>query len=1264
MGKNRVRFNERARAAKKGQKPVAAEVPEYDPNAAILDPTVLAKVSEVSKPKDEPLPEGMSKKKRKRFEQFVAKKEKKEERVQLLEKLSTSSFDHQLLQSSARLGTAKLSKKEALSRALLEEKMGLTPSVDLYVHRKHEAKQAEDAAEDAMDVDFAPSSSSRSAVQTVDFSGPGVKSIVSLGASANSSDLDEVTDAPPSKKRKKNKKRKSETPDEPALAAGSSCRIDDSDSDMEPIPVISGGSTKQKVYVIPDRDPAIAEARMNLPVVQEEDRVMETINSNSVTVLCGETGSGKTTQVPQFLYEAGFSHAESDFPGLIGVTQPRRVAAVSMSQRVGQELNRIDHVSYQIRFEKTTNPNTRIHFMTDGVLLKEVSQDLLLSKYSVMIVDEAHERNMNTDILIGVLSRVVTLRETLSKEWAAKKATAERLGTPFSDPRVTPLKLIIMSATLRVSDFTLNTRLFPMPPPVINVQARQFPVTVHFNRRTPDNHILEAYKKVCKIHKRLPPGGILVFMTGQNEIYDLVNRLKKKFPAKEAAAVEVEPVTGSAKGKRGKKGKAVQPPSKVAIVHDEPKDDASATLEDRMAEMDTGLVRRATVSSEARAVESQSKRGDTVQLKPTEGLSAPSPASAAGTEAEEDLEEFLLSEDEDDMDADLDDDFDPAERDDYADGDSDDDDDEPAAPLHVLPLYSLLSTDQQMRVFDKVPEGHRLCVVATNVAETSLTIPGIRYVVDCGKVKEKVYDSSTSIQNFVVNWTSKASADQRAGRAGRTGPGHCYRLFSSAVYEHQFQQFSDPEVLRMPIEGVVLQLKAMNIDNVINFPFPTPPNRSDLAKAEKMLQSLGALDANGKVTPVGVKMSQLPIHPRFAKMLLLGMQGGLIEYAIAVVAALSVGEMFVSMTELQRAAQEEGDGSKKPPEAKSEEEEEGKDDGAEEGQGAKEMLMAKVINKFAGPKRTSDALFYLNLVGAFEYAGGSPQFCQQNHLRLKAMLEIRALRKQLTAMVQTINPSLTVTMNPRMAPPSETQTILLRQLLLAGFADHLAIPHPNPPILYGNGPKRVFFQTMLNDQPTCIERTSLLASHRPEALVFTHLQQGTSFVWMKCVTAVDLEWVASVCKPMCVFGKPMEIPPPKYDAKSDTIMANVVPTIGTHAWELPMTVMPLTKAPAVYLWFARFLLEGIILPALKPLAPHFSTQPQCLTKETYRGQKKVVELSQQLIGKHVHSKSALLKQWAVNPRYLLDAVLLWVNPEVADQVRAQWPPTKKPLKFV
>jgi ATP-dependent RNA helicase DHX37/DHR1 len=305
---------------------------------------------------------------------------------------------------------------------------------------------------------------------------------------------------------------------------------------------------RRKVVLV-TRPHEIENARLLLPIVTEEQPIMEAVLLNTVVVICGETGSGKTTQVPQFLFEAGFGSPESgtlhtellfrlqsyyvaDNPGMIGVTQPRRVAAMSMASRVAHELSLpSSRVSYQIRYDATVSPSTSIKFMTDGVLLRELASDFLLSKYSVLIVDEAHERSMNTDILIGVLSRVVKLRDSM---WREGKDIKVRSTRALCDSRLTysqPLRLIIMSATLRISDFVENTTLFATPPPVIEVPARQYSVTVHFNRRTVSDYVNEAIRKASKIHARLPPGGVLIFLTGQNEISGVCKRLEERYGA-------------------------------------------------------------------------------------------------------------------------------------------------------------------------------------------------------------------------------------------------------------------------------------------------------------------------------------------------------------------------------------------------------------------------------------------------------------------------------------------------------------------------------------------------------------------------------------------------------------------------------------------------------------------------------------------------------------------------------------------------------------
>eukprot|EP00003_Mantamonas_plastica_P028932 TRINITY_DN676_c0_g1_i9.p1 TRINITY_DN676_c0_g1~~TRINITY_DN676_c0_g1_i9.p1 ORF type:complete len:646 (+),score=251.67 TRINITY_DN676_c0_g1_i9:1211-3148(+) len=437
---------------------------------------------------------------------------------------------------------------------------------------------------------------------------------------------------------------------------------------------------KQKFYITVNRTEEIQEQRKQLPIFGEEQVIMETIGEHNVVIICGQTGSGKTTQVPQFLYEAGYgtNDPRSDNPGRVVITQPRRVAATSTASRVADELNvKIGTtVGYQVRYDTRVNDDTALVFVTDGVLLKEIQSDFLLSRYSAILLDEAHERNLNTDILIGLLSRSVHMRN---------KMASQNKCYPNTKEQVRPLKLIIMSATLQIEDFTNNTNLFVKPPPVLEIEARQYPVTIHYAKETKEDYVNEAIKKVAKIHRRLPPGGVLVFMPGQADIEVVCRKLKKKFPGNNTSS----------------SSSSSSHTTNNSDDHENDDEDVDFTLD-------------------------SAQKGE-------EDL----PMDEVDKELQEEIDGYSSGEDDS------------------------------VGGLHVLPMYSMLAVDLQRRVFQEPPEGKRLVVVCTNVAETSLTIPGIRYVVDSGKVKEKSYEHHTGINKFVINWISQASAKQRAGRAGR-----------------------------------------------------------------------------------------------------------------------------------------------------------------------------------------------------------------------------------------------------------------------------------------------------------------------------------------------------------------------------------------------------------------------------------------------------------------------------------------------------------------
>ncbi|OGM50273.1 DEAH-box RNA helicase (Dhr1) [Aspergillus bombycis] len=846
----------------------------------------------------------------------------------------------------------------------------------------------------------------------------------------------------------------------------------------EPLPaelqVTKGNPYRKAFHVQVDRSEDIQNARLGLPVVGEEQKIMEAIYNNSSVVIWGATGSGKTTQLPQFLFEAGFGNPDSPNPGMIAVTQPRRVAAVSMAKRVGDELGQFsDQVSYQIRFESTVSKKTAIKFMTDGILIREIADDFSLSKYSIIVIDEAHERSVNTDILIGMVSRIVDLRKAMSEE----------------DPAVKPLKLVVMSATLRISDFTQNPNLFRQgPPPLVQAEGRQYPVTVHFSRRTRRDYVEEAYRKVSRGHRKLPPGGMLVFLTGQNEIRELSKRLKQAFkPTQRGGETE----------------------AKVQISAN----DAPLEAED----LDIGDADLSNVGNE---------------------------------DDDSDLEITGLDNDDDD-----DDGFDLGEE---AMGSS--------TRVHVLPLYSQLPTKEQLRVFEPPPEGSRLIILATNVAETSLTIPGIRYVFDCGRAKEKQYDLDTGVQKFQVNWISKASANQRAGRAGRTGPGHCYRLYSSAVYENEFAQYTDPEILRTPIEGVVLQMKRSG-------------------ESEKLLKNLGALSSDGKVTQIGNRLSTYPLSPRFGKMLHIGHQHGCMPYVIALVAALAVGDLFVPENQVDPSPK--GDDREKDTVYTN------KDRLEDTVREQRHKDYARAHRLWSQYDDTSDALKFLSAICAYGYASDGESFCEKMFLRGKGFKEATQLRSQLTDIVRANNPGVIGAYQPRLPQPSEKQIKALKQIVTAGFIDNVAIRadlSPVPPEMHRT-PKRAIdvpyltlFKsregpaTELDEKAVYVHPSSILASlspkEMPQYIIYSHLQQASPSLVstevpkvrmfpLVCPSGLQLSAIAQGT-PLIEYGKPIGkaelidgIPP----RRACWVIPSLVSEPGRGGWPLPAKKVVQKKDP-------------------------------------------------------------------------------------------------------
>ncbi|GAU30239.1 hypothetical protein TSUD_67910 [Trifolium subterraneum] len=488
-----------------------------------------------------------------------------------------------------------------------------------------------------------------------------------------------------------------------------------------------------------------------LPIVQYEDKIIETVENNSITVIIGETGSGKSTQLSQMLHRRGYSK--------IAVTQPRRVAAVSVSRRVAQELGVQlgEEVGYAIRFEDRTSHNTRIKYLTDGVLLRESLADPELNDYSVIILDEAHERSLNTDILMGLMKRLVKHRSS-------------------------NLKVLITSATLdgdKVSKFFRDC-------PVLNIPGKLYPVEVLYSKERPVSYLDAALKTAlgigfADIHVRQPEGDILIFMTGQEDIEKLVSK-----------------------------------------------------LEDKVRALDEGSCMDAIII-------------------PLHGSLPPELQASISLLFFYKFIRFLET-----------------------------------SKDSVL-LHGFGKKMTEVRVFSPPPPDCRRIIVATNIAETSLTVDGVVYVIDSGYVKQRQYNPSSRMYSLDVVQISKVQANQRAGRAGRTRPGKCYRLYPSQIYHDEFLDVTVPEIQRSSLAGSVLYLKSLDLPDIdiLKFDFLDSPSSESLQDALKQLYLIDAIDENGAITSIGRKMAELPLEPSLSRTLMEANNYGCITEALTVAAMLS-----------------------------------------------------------------------------------------------------------------------------------------------------------------------------------------------------------------------------------------------------------------------------------------------------------------------------------------------------------------------------------------
>ncbi|MFC1443460.1 ATP-dependent RNA helicase HrpA [Streptacidiphilus sp. N1-10] len=630
----------------------------------------------------------------------------------------------------------------------------------------------------------------------------------------------------------------------------------------------------------------------SLPVSARREDILEAIRDNQVVIIAGETGSGKTTQIPKICLELG-----RGVRGLIGHTQPRRIAARTVAERVaeelGTELGRT--VGWKVRFTDQVGPETAVKVMTDGILLAEIQNDRLLRQYDTLIIDEAHERSLNIDFILGYLKQLLPKRPDLKLVITSATIDPERFARHFADPRSGEDAPII----------EVSGRTYP-------VEVRYRPVIEEGDEETEDgpDRDRDQVQAICDAVDELGregQGDILVFLSGEREIRDTADALEKQ------------------------------------------------------------------------------------NLRFTE----------------------------------------------------------------IVPLYARLSSAEQHRVFQ--PHNGRRIVLATNVAETSLTVPGIRYVIDPGTARISRYSHRTKVQRLPIEAVSQASANQRKGRCGRTSDGICIRLYSEEDFLSR-PEFTDPEILRTNLASVILQMTAAGLGDIGAFPFLEPPDRRNIKDGVDLLQELGALQTSGRVntlTPVGRKLSALPVDPRLARMVLEAEKHGVVREVMVITAALSIQDPRERPVEKRAHA---------------------------------DQLHAR----FTDP--TSDFLTYLNLwryLKDQQKALSSSQFrrmCKSeflNYLRIREWQDIDAQLRQVAR-------SLEIELGH---PADEVDGDAVHRSLLAGLLSHIGLK---------DAEKQEYFGA--RSAKFAIFPGSALFKKTPRWVIAAELVE-TSRLWARIAAKVEPEWI-------------------------------------------------------------------------------------------------------------------------------------------------------------
>jgi len=620
----------------------------------------------------------------------------------------------------------------------------------------------------------------------------------------------------------------------------------------------------------------IKEQRESLPVYKFRKQLLDAIAAHQLLIVVGDTGSGKTTQLTQYLAEAGYANN-----GMIGCTQPRRVAAMSVAARVADEVGCLlgNEIGYTIRFEDKTNPDTRIKYMTDGILQREILLDPLLQKYSVIMLDEAHERTIATDVLFGLL-----------------KKTLKRRPNDF--------KVLVTSATLDADKFSS----YFDSAPIFSIPGRTYPVEILYSREPESDYLDAALTTVMQIHLTEPPGDILLFLTGKEEI-----------------------------------------------------DTSCEILFERMKAL---------------------------------GPSVPE--------------------------------------------------------LMILPIYGALPSEVASKIFEPAPPGSRKCVIATNIAETSITIDGIYYVIDPGFVKQSAYDAKLGLDRLQVTPISQAQAKQRAGRAGRTGPGKTFRLYTEVAFQSEMLPTTVPEIQRQNLANTILMLKAMGINDLLHFDFMDPPPTATLLQALEELYALGALDDEGLLTRLGRQLADFPMDPSLSKSLVVSASMDCSDELLSIVAAVSATQTIFHRP---KDKQQQADQRKA---------------------------------KFHDPN--GDHLTLLNVWNGWKLSKFSKPWCFENFIQPKNMARVKDVRDQL----------LTIMERHRLKIVScGRDTTPVRKALCSGFFRNSARKEQDG------------FKTLVEGNNVFLHPSSALFGKSMNVVIYGSIVE-TSREYMHNVTCIEPKWLVEV----------------------------------------------------------------------------------------------------------------------------------------------------------